>query len=80
MVLQKELPACFDSLQTDKAVGFQVNYKDSDTDDVEKQLAKEFGVTYQHTKVILKDGKPVLKEIAQWDSGQLVDAVTKAVQ
>lgn len=36
--------------------GFRVNYNDSDVDATEKALAKEFGVTYQHTAFFL-DGK-----------------------
>lgn len=51
----------FDALTNDNVVGFRVNYNDDQTDDAEKQLAKDFGVTYQHTHVILKDGKVVSK-------------------
>ena len=37
-------------------VGFRVNYNDRDTDDIEKDLAEEFGILYQHTKVIISGG------------------------
>ena len=33
--------------------GFQVNFNDSDTDVDEIALAREFGITYQHTRVVL---------------------------
>ncbi len=36
--------------------GFQVNYKDSETDADEQELARQFGITYQHTRVILAKG------------------------
>ncbi len=57
----------FNELDSDKVVGFRVNYKDNETSDAEKALAKEFEITYQHTKVILKDGKEVLKTQDTWD-------------
>ena len=62
-----DLKAGFDNLNSDKVVGFRVNYNDSDTDEDEKALAKQFAITYQHTKVILKDGKQVLKSQDSWD-------------
>src|SRR3990167_11024200 len=37
----------FNELNTDKAVGFRVNYNDSETDNDEKNLARQFGVAYQ---------------------------------
>ena len=68
--------AAFNSLTNENVVGFQVNFKDNETDAEEKALAQEFQVPYQHTKVILKNGKQVLKETAQWDKKQFVDAIT----
>ncbi|MBI3619685.1 thioredoxin family protein [Candidatus Roizmanbacteria bacterium] len=56
---EPELEAGFNSLTTDKVVGFRVNWQDSDTDDNERKLAQEFGITTQMTKIILKDGKKV---------------------
>lgn len=42
--------------------GFQVNYKDSDTDSDEEALAREFGISYQHTRVVLdSSGRQVYK-------------------
>lgn len=46
----------------------RVNYNDSETSEEEKDLAKKYGVTYQHTFVqIDKDGK----EVAKWNGGQI---------
>ena len=56
----------FNGLQTDQVIGFRVNFNDSDTDADEKNLAREFGVAYQHTKVFLKNGQRVLKSPEQW--------------
>lgn len=47
---------------------FQVNYNDAETDDEERELAKKYGVTYQHTFVqIDKAGN----EITKWNGGGL---------
>lgn len=46
----------------------RVNYNDSDTDQEEKDLAKVYAITYQHTFVqIDKDGK----ELAKWNGGEI---------
>lgn len=69
--------AAFDKLDNDKVVGFRVNYKDSDTDSDETALAAEFGIPYQHIKVIIKDGSMVLKSPETWDTERYVDEIAK---
>lgn len=50
------------------AVLIRVNYNDPNTDQEEKDLAKKYNVTYQHTFVqIDKDGK----EETRWNGGQI---------
>ncbi len=63
---EPEIQAGFDDLASDQVIGFRVNYNDSDTDATEKDLAKAFSITYQHTKVILKDGKEVFRSGDTW--------------
>lgn len=46
----------------------RVNYNDPDTDQEEKDLAKKYGVVYQHTFVQI-DGEG--KEVASWSGGQI---------
>lgn len=74
-VMQK----AFDELTTDKAIGFRVNYNDSDTDDNEKNLAREFGVAYQHTKVFVKNGQRILKSPEGWDDKRYDMEISKAL-
>lgn len=51
----------------------RVNYSDPDTDQAEKDLAKKYGITYQHTFVqIDADGK----EIAKWNGGSLTELLS----
>ncbi len=78
---EPNLKAGFNSLKTDKIIGFRVNWGDSDTDEDEKKLAQEFGVVHQTAKIILKDGKPVFgPEIVDWDKDMLVKALTQYIQ
>ncbi len=76
-VEQKHTFAAFDELNNENVVGFRVNYRDSDTDKNEEALAKQFGITYQHTKVILKDGKQILKAPDSWDKQRYLDEIMK---
>jgi len=52
----------------------RVNYNDPDTDQEEKDLAKKYGVTYQHTFVQV-DAQG--KEITKWNGGQTNELLTK---
>ena len=74
---QKATFAAFNELDLDNVVGFRVNYKDSATDDNEVELAKKYGISYQHTKVILKDGKQALKAPDSWDKDRYITEITK---
>ena len=57
----------FNELDQENVIGFRVNYKDSDTDSTETELAREFGISYQHTKVIIKEGVRILKSPEVWN-------------
>ena len=70
----------FDSLTGDKIVGFRVNFKDSDTDKDEEKLTKDFNIPYQHTKVILKNGKEFSRSLDSWTKELFDSEVTKALQ
>ncbi len=60
------LPA-FNELQKSNVAGFRVHYNDGKATAEERDLAKQYGITYQHTKVILKDGKQVSKDLNSWN-------------
>lgn len=47
-------------------VVIRVNYNDPDTDQEEKDLAKKYGITYQHTFVQIDSQG---KEITKWSGG-----------
>lgn len=46
----------------------RVNYNDTDTDQEEKDLAKKYGITYQHTFVQIDEQG---NEVAKWNGGQI---------
>ncbi len=49
-------------------VVFRVNYNDTDTDQDEKDLAEQYGITYQHTFVQIDEQGQVIKK---WNGGKL---------
>ena len=69
----------FNELSTDKVIGFRVYYNDDQTDNDEKNLAKEFGVAYQHTKVFVKNGQRILKSPESWDDKRYDMEISKAL-
>lgn len=69
----------FNELTTDKVVGIRINYKDSDTDTDEENLARQYGIPYQHTKVLVKNGKQILKAPDGWDKARYLAEINKAL-
>jgi thioredoxin 1 len=69
----------FNKLDNKNVVGFRVNYNDKFTDNNEKDLAKEFGVAYQHTKVFLNNGERVLKSPESWSQNRYLEEINKAL-
>ena len=74
-----KLYEAFNELTTDKVIGFRVNYNDTETDEDEKALAREFGVAYQHTKVFLKNGERVLKSPESWEKQRYLEEINKVL-
>lgn len=74
-----KMQSAFDALSSDRVVGFRVNYNDGDTDSDEKNLAREFGIAYQHTKVFIQRGKRVLKSPETWDEARYATEIAEAL-
>ncbi len=70
----------FNELGDDRVVGFRINYEDSDVTPDEKVLAREFNVTYQHTKVLIKNGKRLLKAPETWNKDRYLSEIRKYLQ
>lgn len=71
--------AAFNELKLENVVAFRVNYKDSQTDSAEESLAQKFQVPYQHTKIILIDGKQVIKAPDSWDKQRYITELESRV-
>lgn len=69
---EKDIIQGLNDLNDPNVVAFRVNYKDSNTDEYEKKLANKYNVTYQDTKVILVDKKPVYNSLAVWKAADVV--------
>ncbi|MBI2107313.1 redoxin domain-containing protein [Candidatus Woesearchaeota archaeon] len=62
-ICKRERPDIVNALKEisrEDLVALEVNYNDDQTDENEKALAKKFGVTYQHTKVIVNSNEEEL--------------------
>jgi len=74
---QPEVFEAFEGMDYSNVIGFRVNYKDSDVDEYEEQLARDFGISYQHTKVILVDGEKVLKAPDSWSRERYIEEISR---
>ena len=77
-ICREEIPhlyGAFESLTDDDVVGFRVNFNDNETDDFERELARQFGVSYQHTKVFIKDKQRVLKAPDSWQESRYIQEI-----
>ncbi|NUN11962.1 thioredoxin family protein [Candidatus Micrarchaeota archaeon] len=74
-----KMQEAFNELNYENVVGFRVNYKDDETDSFETQLAQEFGVAYQHTKVFLKNGERIGKYPDSWNKERYLTEIGAVV-
>ena len=79
----KEKPnilAAFDELSNMDIVGYQVHYNDGQTTEDDKEMAKKYGITYQHTKVVIgKDGKVALKSLEVFSKEKIINEINTAI-
>lgn len=76
--VKPEPPAPTDeNLENETVVGFRVNYNDTDTEAFEEELAREFGIAYQHTKVILTGDNNYFKSPESWDKDRYIQEINK---
>jgi len=72
------IEAAFARIDDPDVVGFRVNYKDSETDADEQELARKFGVAYQHTHIIIgRDGQVAKRSGEVWDEETVYSSITE---
>ena len=75
---EPQIEAAFPEIKNPNVIGFRVNYNDSDTDENERNLAREFGITYQHTHIILNaDGSVAKKSLDYWGKEMVKSEIEK---
>jgi thiol-disulfide isomerase/thioredoxin len=72
-----KMEAAFNELNNPNVVGFRVNYNDNETDQSEKDLARQFGVAYQHTKIFVQKNERVLKSPETWEKQRYLDEINR---
>jgi len=72
-----QLIAGFEALDDSNVVGFRVHYKDDQSTDEYNALIQQYQIAYQHTKVVLKDGKQVLKSHEAWTKDKFLEEMRK---
>jgi len=77
--IRDALYPAFNQLAGDRVVGFRVNYNDSDTDQSERDLAREFGIAYQHSKIFIRNGQRVLKSPEAWSKSRYLSEIEAAL-
>lgn len=81
-ICREEFPkmqTAFNQLSGSEVVGFRVNFNDNQTNDAEKALAREHGVAYQHTKVILRNDTQLLKSPETWEMSRYLTEINKVL-
>lgn len=81
-ICKAEEPAikeAFNELDANNVIGFRVNYNDDQTDNDEKALAKKFGITYQHTKIVIApEGSVLSRTLRQQSRQEVLDQIKQA--
>lgn len=74
--LKRATMPAFDEINNENVIAFRVNFSDGSTDADEVSLARDFGVTSQHTKVVLgSDGTVLLKSPETWDKDRYLSEI-----
>ncbi len=81
-ICRAEVPqmySAFEELNNPNVIAFRVNFNDGQADSSEIELARQFGVPYQHTKIFVKSGAQVLKSSETWDKNRYLFETNKAL-
>lgn len=69
-----EIQSNIDKIPEDITI-IRINYNDTDTDESEKDLARKYNITYQHTFVVVDENG---NEIKKWNGGGLEQILANA--
>jgi thiol-disulfide isomerase/thioredoxin len=72
---EPELIAGFAALDDPNVVGFKIHYKDDQSTPESQTLIEQYQIAYQHTKVIIKNGKIVKKNPESWTKDKFLETL-----
>ena len=73
-----EILAAFNELNNENVVGYEVHYNDNEETKDDKEMAKKYGITYQHTKVLIgSSGEVMLKSLEVFDKTRVLEEIKK---
>lgn len=73
-----EQPAIFETFEgmdDSNIIGFRVNWRDSDTESIEEDLARKYGITTQGSKIFIKKGTQILKQLGHWSKQEWAENI-----
>ena len=69
----------FNEMNAEDAIGFEVHYNDNEVTNDDKTITKGFGISYQHTTIILdKDGNEVFRSLSPISKDMIKVEINKA--
>jgi thiol-disulfide isomerase/thioredoxin len=69
----------FNEMTLEDAVGFEVHYNDNEVTDEEEKISRDFGISYQHTTVILNTaGKESFRSLSPISKDMIKVEINKA--
>ena len=74
-----KLRAGLNELNNPNVIAYLVHYNDNEVTLEEETLAEKYGITYQHTKIILKNNEVVLKSLESWNKEKTLEELRKVI-
>lgn len=71
--------SAFNGMNNPDAVGFEVHFNDGETNEQDKNAARKFGVSYQHTSIIMNSkGDTVYRSLSPISKEEIISEISKA--
>ncbi len=73
------LKAALSEVNNPNFIAFRSHYNDGDTNKEDEAIQKEFGITYQHTKVLIKDRKLIARSLESFNKQDTSNFINQAL-
>ncbi len=68
----------FNKIDYSDVVGFEVHYNDDEAKDFDKEITRNYQVPYQHTTLIIKDGKEFYRSLNELTTEEIIKQIESA--